>query len=118
MAIAKINLLIESGSKFEKKYLWQDENKAPIDNSLYEARMQIRSNLESSGVELELTTANGGLTLGGVNGEIDLYIGATDTEALTITTGVYDLELYNPLDADEVVRLIQGYVNIIRDVTR
>ena len=118
MAAAKINLVIEKGAKFTKKFIWQDANKAPIDNSAYEARMQIRETLESSTIVLELTTTTSGITLGGANGEINLEIGATVTDAITIKSGVYDLELYDPLDLDDVIRLIQGQINVVQSVTR
>jgi hypothetical protein len=118
MPAKRINLNIEKGAKYEHKFTWVDENSNPINISSYLARMHIREHIEDTAFVLELTTTNGRITLGGANGEIDLYIGATDTDSLGIQTGVYDLELYDSGDADNVVKLIQGQVNIVQNVTR
>ena len=80
--------------------------------------MQIIQTLSSATVNIEIKTANGGITLGGAAGTVDLYIGATDTDALDITTGVYDLELYNSGDSDDVIKLVEGQVNVVQNVTR
>lgn len=118
MAAVKINLTIEKGAKYTKKFIWQDATKAPINNSSYEARMHIRETVEDSTIILSLSSTGGDIVLGGANGEINITIGATATDTINIKSGVYDLELYDPLDADEVVRLIQGQVNIVQGVTR
>jgi hypothetical protein len=64
----------------------------------------------------ELTTANGGITLGGAAGTIDLFISATDTAGFAWESGVYDIELIQP--NGEVQRKIEGAVVVSPEVTR
>lgn len=88
----------------------------PVDLSNYTARMQMRSSAGSDVVLLELTTENGGLTLGGTDGTVSRMIAATATAALAFRTAVYDLELVD--GAGNVTRLAEGAVCVDREVTR
>ena len=120
MAAAKINLTIEKGAKYLKTFIWKDRDRNPISLASYAARMQIRQTISASTPEIELTTDNGRIDLepGGETGRIDLLLGATETDALGINAGVFDLELYNPADSDDVYRLMEGVVTIKEGVTR
>jgi hypothetical protein len=120
MSAAKRNLTIEKGAKYTKTFVWRDSAKSPIDISGLQARMQIRETLTSDAFAVELTTINGRIVLeaGGETGRIDLILGATITDAITITSGVFDFELYNDSDPDDVNRLIEGVVSIVSGVTR
>ncbi|MET8143334.1 hypothetical protein ABZU32_23785 [Sphaerisporangium sp. NPDC005288] len=62
-----------------------------------------------------LDTVNGGLTLGGSDGTILIYIPADVSSAWTTFQGVYDLEVVMP--DGTVVRLLQGSVAISAEVT-
>ena len=115
MAAYKTNLNIERGSQYNKKVTWKDSTGALIDNSAYTARMKIKQMPDNATTELELTNANGGIILGGDNGEIDIYISAADTTNLDFSIGRYDLELYT--NVNNVKRILQGYVNVIQEVT-
>lgn len=120
MAAAKVNLTIEKGAKYTKTFIWKDSTKTAISLTGLDARMQIREALDDVTFEIELTTGNGRIQLepGAETGRIDLILGATLTDALTISSGVYDLELYNSTDPDDVNRLMEGVVSIIDGVTR
>lgn len=120
MAAARINLIIEKGAKYDKTFIWRDKTKTPISLAGLSGRMQIRKSISSTDIEIELTTDNGRIQLeaGGSTGQIDLLLGATITEALTLDAAVYDLELYNQSDLDEVNRLMAGVVTITEGVTR
>jgi hypothetical protein len=64
---------------------------------------------------LTLTTANGGITLGGAAGTITITASATATAALTApAVGVYDLEL---VTGSTVRRLAAGEVTVTPEVT-
>jgi hypothetical protein len=113
----KVKLTIDQGSTFRKKLIWKAGTPAvPVDLTGYTARMQIREKLDATAVLKELTTANGGITLGTTNGEINLYISAVDTTAFTWSAGVYDLEMIAP--GGDVKRLIEGSVVVLKEVTR
>jgi hypothetical protein len=81
--------------------------------------MMIRESKDSTTIHVSLDSTTSGIVLesGAVTGQIDITIGATTTEALTFDSGVYDLEVYDPLDLEYVVRLIQGCVEVIPGVT-
>ena len=88
----------------------------PLDLTGYEARMQIRASRNAAAVLLELNTDNGGIVITAATGTIERRIAATDTADLSFLTGVYDLELTRP--DGFVVRLAQGAVNVVPEVTR
>lgn len=117
MAAFKLSLKIDQGATFTKVVTWKTgKPPVPVDLTGATARMQIRATLEAPEVLLELTTTNGGITLGGVDGTVTLRIEATATAALTWRTGVYDLEVEF---ADHTVRrLLSGGVSVSPEVTR
>ncbi len=116
MAAGKLKLLIEQGATFRKRLLWSAGDPAlPVDLTGWTARMQLRSAVNSPTVIHELTTANGGIALGGVAGTIDLYISEAITAAL-LADGVYDLELVAP--GGDVTRLLKGMFKVSLEVTR
>lgn len=119
MSAEKLNLRIEKGASFSKSTIWQVDRVA-VDISSYEARMQIRENINDVAFKLELTSLNGGIVLesGGTTGKIDISIGATGTGAMSFSDGVYDLELYSVSDPDDVIRAIEGGVEVVQAVTR
>lgn len=113
----KVKLFIDQGATFRKRLVWSTGTPAvPVDLTGYTARMQIRADIASPTVLHELTTENGGITLGGATGQIDLYISAAATAAFAWQAGVYDLELVAP--NGDVTRLIEGTVQVSREVTR
>lgn len=92
------------------------DNGVPFDLTGYIARMQVRATIASASALIDLTTANGGIVLGGTAGTIRVIITAAATAALTISEGVYDLELI-PADLS-VRRLLQGTVTVSKEATR
>lgn len=117
---AKVNLCIEQGATFQKTLTWKTGATADaataVDLTGYTARMQVRSRIGSSVVLLELTTTNGGITLGGTAGTIALLATDEQTALLMVTRAHYDLEL---VSAGGVVRrLTYGTVTISPEVTK
>ena len=116
MAAGELDLVIEQGATFQKKLIWQDATGTPIDITGYIGRMHIRETQDATTILVDLNTSNGRITLGGTNGEIDLLIDATDTEALDFGSAVYDLELEDT--GGVVTRLVEGKVSLSLEVTR
>lgn len=114
MAAATHDFEIEQGTDYDKPIVWKDSAGAPVNLSGYAARMQLRPSLSSDTVLLDLTTENGGITLGGATGEIFLHFTEANTSPLT-KGGVYDLEV---IIGGKVKRLIQGAISISKEVTR
>ena len=116
MSAGKLNIFIEQGATFEYVLTLTDETNNPINLTSYKARMQIRRTVQSRDFLIELTTENGRIVISPVIGSITLSISASDTANLSFTQAVYDLEI---VSADDVVtRIIQGTVNLSKEVTR
>ena len=90
-----------------------------MDLSLRTARMQVRATVDDPVVLLELTTEDGGLTLGGAAGTVDLLVEADASAAFTWTKGKYDLEIVDESRTPpEVVRVVKGRITVDPEVTR
>lgn len=117
MAAFKVPLKIDQGSTFRKTVTWKAGTPpAPVDLTGCTARMHVRSEIKSPVVLLDLTTANGGITLGGATGTVDIYLTDEQTAAITWATGVYDLEV--EFANGDVRRLLAGLVSVSPEVTR
>lgn len=117
---ARYDFTIDQGSYWTRLITWKDADGDPIDLTGYTARLQWRKRYEDDAV-LEITTENGGITLGGVDGTIQLDIFAGDTSPITINgdtaTFLYDLEMI-PGSESTAHRLLQGKFTLTREVTR
>ena len=120
MSAVEKDLLIEQGATFKHTFIRRDSAQTPISLAGFEARLHIRDSIEDINFLKELTTANGGIVLeaGGATGQIDLYMGATETSNITWVSGVYDLELVETADPENVSRLVKGVFTVDPEVTR
>ena len=119
MAAAKLTLpVIEQGATYRHTLTWfQSDGITPVNLAGCSAKMQIRSTVESSSVIIELSTANGRITINEYLGKIYFLIADEDTTLLTPIKGaVYDLEI-SFLDGT-ITRLCEGKVTISPEVTR
>jgi hypothetical protein len=106
---------IEQGATFNLVMTWKIDGVA-VNLTGYTARLQARVDYADTTTVLSMTTAGGGITLGGAAGTITLDQTATQTTALSVGSFVYDLELVS--SANFVIRLLQGELNISAEVTR
>ena len=113
---AKLKLTIYQGATFRKRLTWRTPSKAPIDLTGCTARMQVRAEIESSTVLLELTTENSGIAIDGPQGALTLHAPPAATAAIAWQGGVWDLEVAHP--NGDVTRLAQGSISVIPEVTR
>lgn len=88
----------------------------PVDLAGYTARMHIRQSLTATTTLLELNTENSRIAIDNTAKTITLTISATDTAALTFTSGVYSLELVS--GSGEVVEILYGTVTLVKEITR
>ncbi len=88
---------------------------APIDITGYTARMKARKD-PTDDVGIDFTIANGRITMGTTNGLITISMTATDTAALALFDGYYDLELITPAGA--VYQVMSGRFRIVGEATR
>lgn len=121
--IAEADICIFQGATFSQTLFWEVGNPpAPVNLTNYSAKLQVRSSPKSKAVIIELSTANGMITLGtGGNlsdGAINLFVSATDSGQLSVceeVKAVYDLEMTS---GSTVSRILQGNVIIVPEVTK
>jgi hypothetical protein len=109
------NFTIDQGAHFERVVTIKNPDDSLYDLTNHTARMQIRTEIDSEVVVLELTTENGRIVLGGNLGTITLIIDSSDTENIS-TDGVYDIEIID--DSDRVFRVLKGKIRLEPEVTR
>lgn len=108
MPAAKKNLVIEQRAAFRKRFVYRQPNKKPVNLTGFGARMQIR--LPDGTLIADLSTSNGGITLGAATGVIDLRLSKIETAAMSFTSALYDLKLIPPSGDD--FRLLEGKVTL------
>lgn len=114
MKPGKYNFVCPQGSTFAEQLTWSIDD-SPVDLDTYTARMQVREKYTSTQKILDLTTENGGITLGGSNGTIDISIDSDASSGIVAKTYVYDLEL---VSSSTVTRLLEGNFIVTPEVTR
>lgn len=114
MIPGKYNIVCPQGSTYSQQFTYSIDD-VPVDLTTYTARMQVREKYTSKTSVIDLTTENGGITLGGENGTIDIYISSAVTELTISKDYVYDLEL---ISGSTVTRLIEGKFIVTPEVTR
>lgn len=117
MTAFKVPFKIDKGSTLDETFTWKAGTPAvPVDLTGCTARMQVRSEIDSPIVLLELTTENGGIELGGTAGTIRRRMTASATAALTWDSGVYDMEIV--FANGTVQRKLKGPASVSPEVTR
>ena len=113
------NLHISQGVTFRRSFIWKSGGQV-VDLTGYKAKAQIGLTASSNAVIYEMTTENGKIEIDGPKGMISLLIPASVTETFefNVTGAVYDVELYHPTDADEVISFVGGLVKLYLQVTR
>ena len=124
MSAGTFNIVAEQGATYNKLFTLTNSAGDLIDLTGYTARLQVREKYSSETKLLDLTTENGGITLGGAAGTVAVLATATQMAAISVPdtggtppkrSAVYDLEL---ISGSTVTRLLQGKFDITREVTR
>lgn len=112
-----VDLELEQGASMRVTLLYTDANNVPIPLDGFHAHMQARKRAKFSlPVLLELSTANGGITLGPADGEIHLFAGSDQTAGITRNC-VYDLHLIPDLRPTDITRAFGGKIIVTPGVT-
>lgn len=109
------NFTIDQGAHFESLITVRNEDDSLFDFTDYQARMQIRLEVDSEDYIAELTTENGGIVLGGEDGTLRIVMDAETTDIIN-REGVYDIEIID--NTDKVYRLLKGKIRLNLEVTR
>lgn len=131
MAAGKYNFTIEQGSTVDFEIQYKDSNNQPVDLTGYSGRLMIRSNFADNTPSTYLVLSSSrnsdgtGLNFNGsdgtkptTSGSIGIYISSCTSSALTFMVARYDLEIYSGSDCPYTVRLLEGQVNLSKEVTR
>lgn len=116
MAAQREDFTIEQGTTWSRQLICKDADGQVVNISGYTARMQVRATIKSTTVLLNLTTENGGITIDGANGAVNLLVTPAMTTGITEPRGDYDIEL---VDTDShVTRILKGVITFDPEVTR
>ena len=115
MTPGKYNMICPQGATFSKTITWKIDD-IPVDLTGYTARMKAKDKHKTNCDPIvDITTENGGITLGGEKGTIDLLVSASDTSLIYAKDYVYDIEL---VSTDFVYRLLEGKFIVTPEVTK
>lgn len=114
MTPGKYNFVCPQGATFSNQLIWAIEDQ-PVNLDTYTARMQVREKYTSTQKILDLNTENGGITLGGDQGTVDINVNATVSASIVPKTYVYDIEL---ISSSVVTRLLEGKFIVTPEVTK
>lgn len=132
MAAARYNFTIEQGTTFSFELQYLDSNNVPISLEGFSGRMQFRPDFADNTSTVYLTLSSSlnpdgtGLNFNGLNstkplssGSIGVYIAACTSSMFTFDSALYDLELYSgSYQCPTTIRVLQGSVNVSREITR
>lgn len=88
----------------------------PVSLAGFSARMQIRATAQATGAPLVSLVSPTNISIDDIAKKITLTISASETEAYTFSSGVYDLELVSP--SGVVTQILSGSITIVPEVTR
>lgn len=113
----QVNLVVDQGSTFRKTFTYKTgTTPTPVNLTGCTAKCQLRTAPSSEVVLLELTTVNGGIILGGVNGTIELFI--TDEQSALLSSALVVYDVLITFTNGDVKRILEGNISIRPGVTR
>lgn len=115
MPAGSYKIVVDQGSTWTTQVTVTNSNGTLMALGGYTARMQVRKAIDATTVDVELTTANGRITLNTTTSKLTLSLTAAETAALT-RNGFYDLEIVSA--GGQVTRLLEGTFVIKPNVTR
>lgn len=109
------NIVAEQGATFNLNFTISTSGTV-WDLTSYTARMQVRTNVESSSTLLSLTSAAGNIVLGGAAGTVAVTVSASTMAGIIAGSHVYDLEVVS--SGGVVTRILEGKFRVKAEVTR
>lgn len=118
MKPGKVNLTIYKGTTFVKSFQWKTGDPlTPVDLTGFKIRAQFRSKQSSPDVLEEFTSTNSKIVITSLlEGKFMMTLDAATTSLIEYKSAVYDLEVEDA--SGKVIRLIEGAVTIVPEVTR
>lgn len=110
------DILVYKGGDFNLRFQPENASGLPVDLRGSTGEMHVRASSSDPTLLLNLTTANGGLSIDPNQQTLGIRIAAAQTLLLNFTNAVYDLFLTAPNGT--VTPLIHGAFNTVSPVTR
>jgi hypothetical protein len=128
MSAGRYSFTIEQGATLDFELAYKDSDNDPIDLTGYQGRMQIRPSVGSDTVYITLSSSladdGTGLNFSGsdglnppTSGTIGIFISANSSSQLDFGEAVYDLELATGSEFPVVTRLLEGQIQLSKNVT-
>lgn len=107
---------IKRGATLRIPFTWLDENDTIVPLLGYDARMQIRPQIGSDVLYLDLNVGNGRIIINTTTNEFQIYLTSAETDAIQWNKAVYDFETVSP--AGDIDTLLAGKVTVTDVVTQ
>jgi hypothetical protein len=91
---------------------------APTDLTNYTARMQIRESRDSTTVIADLTSTAGDIVITSALGKVTVTITAAATALYDFDSAVYDIEVIDDSVEPVVTRIVEGEIELCKEVTK
>ena len=114
MTPGRYNMQVYQGSTFSLRPQWKIDG-TYVDVTGYSAAMSVKNSPTSVSSIIDLTSANGRITVGTTDGKFTLNLTAATTTGLAAGNYVYDLEVTSP--GGVVTRLLEGGFTVYEGVT-
>jgi hypothetical protein len=117
MSAGRYNIEIEQGATFQRSMTLDEYNAdtsqmEDLDLTGYTFAGKIRDEKEDTSAMISFTI----VITNALTGAIQVSLTAAQTSTLTAGTAYYDIEMTR--DSGEIIRLLEGVVNISREITR
>jgi hypothetical protein len=116
--VGQYDFVIVQGATFNPTIIYQDSSGAVVDITNWTARMKAKTSVGSTTAVLDMSTENGQIVITGAEGKVQLLLEAKETQLLDFTKLVYDLELIDDSAEPVVKRLLEGKVELSKEVTK
>ena len=128
MSAGRYSFTIEQGATLDFELAYKDSDNNPISLEGYQGRMQIRPSIGSETIYITLSSSladdGTGLNFSGsdglnpiTSGTIGVFISANSSSQLDFTEAVYDLEIATGSTYPVVTRLLEGQVQLSKNIT-
>jgi hypothetical protein len=128
MSAGRYSFTIEQGATLDFELAYKDSDNNPISLEGYQGRMQIRPSIGSETIYITLSSSladdGTGLNFSGsdglnpiTSGTIGVFISANSSSQLDFTEAVYDLEIATGSTYPIVTRLLEGQVQLSKNIT-
>ena len=115
MGTVRQDIVFRQGAAFELNVQARNADGTVKDLTGYSGKMQVRPTVESATKYVDIPVV-GSITINGPLGQVAVLVPSDVTAAMTWESGVFDLEVST--NATNVIRLVEGFASLSKEVTR